>query len=88
MITTIRILFMIFVLISILVLWKLRAYSRRISRNISLNLSERQILMHRLGTGIKSIGALSIDPEGDIDWEGKEAKPDGKNTGKDAGSDK
>ena len=78
---------MIFVLISILVLWKLRAYSRRISRNIHLNLSERQLLMHRLGTGIISIGALSRESDEDINNEGKGRGPDGKNTGKDTESD-
>lgn len=85
---TIRILFMIFVLISILVLWKLRAYSRHISQNIFLNLSERQLLMYRLGTGIKSIGALSHESEEDIDWENKDTEPEGKNAGKDAGADR
>ena len=46
-----------------LVLWKLRAYSKRISRDITQNLSERQLLMHRIGIGIRSTEILAQETE-------------------------
>ena len=58
----IGVLFVLFVALSVLVLLKLRSYSRRISRDISRNLTERRLLLDRIDTNMRTLREIGDGP--------------------------